>query len=106
MVRDDVNSERVDRGETVSFRPGSFEPNALGDASPVKLGATKIVRWLKQLLVGLSFAAIVLFVCSSLTRNGEAAGSPPNILASVEAASFSAQQGKTKFDPAKPHQLR
>ena len=106
MVGDDVNSEIVDRGETVSFRPGSFKANASGDASPAKLGATKIVRGLKQLLAGLFFAAMVLFVCSSLTRRGEAAGSPPNISASVEPASFSGAQGNTKFDHAKHNQLK
>jgi c(7)-type cytochrome triheme protein len=106
MVRDEVNNERLARGVGVLFRPWSFEPEALGDLSPGSGGATKTVRALKQLLVGLFFAAIVLFVCSSLTRRGEAAGSPPNILASAEAASFSAQQGKTKFDHAKHNQLK
>src|SRR5260370_28129578 len=37
---------------------------------------------------------------------GEAAGWPPIILASVEAASFAAPQGKTKFDHSKHNQLK
>jgi c(7)-type cytochrome triheme protein len=106
MIRDDVNNERVSRRKSVSFPPGCFKPNALGNLSQVKSGARKSVRALKQLLVCLSLAAIVLFVCSSQARKGEAAGAPPNVPASVEAAPVSGPQGNTKFNHAKHNQLK
>jgi c(7)-type cytochrome triheme protein len=101
-----VNTKKLDGGETFSYPPQSLESNARGDFSPVRPSASKSVRVLKQLVGVLAVVALVLFVFSSVTRKSEAAGWPPNILASVEAASLSAPQGKTKFDHAKHNQLK
>jgi c(7)-type cytochrome triheme protein len=101
-----VNSKKLDGGQTPGYPPQHLESNALGDFSPVRPSAAKTVRMLKQLVVVLAVVALIPFAASSFTRRGEAAGSLPRIAASVEASSFSAPQGKTKFDHAKHNQLK
>lgn len=101
-----MKDEKIEESETLTYRPRSFESNAIGDLSPVRPSGSTIVRTLKQVVVVLAVSAIVLFASSpSLTRKSEAAGATPNTGASVKASSFSAPQGKNKFDHAKHNQL-
>ena len=63
------------------------------------------VRALKQAVVVLAALGMGLSA-SSVNRNSEAANLLPKFDFSVEAASFSATQSKTKFDHAKHNQLK
>jgi len=92
--------------KTLTYRSRTVESNAIGGPSPVRRSGSTIVRALKQVVVVIAVLAIGLSASSSLTRKSEAIDSLPNIEASVGAASFSAAQGKTKFDHAKHNQLK
>jgi len=65
----------------------------------------RLVRAMKQLIVGLFFAAIVLVVCLPVAGTIEAAEGQPHGFASIDPLS-SASQGITKFDHAKHTQLK
>lgn len=106
MVGDKLKDEKIEESETLTYRPRSFESNAIGDLSPVRPSGSTIARALKQVVVVLAVSAIVLFASSpSLTRKSEAAGATPNTDASVKASLVAAPQGKTKFDHAMHGQL-
>lgn len=105
-VGDKLRDEKIEEKETLACRSRTFESNAIGDLSPVRRSGSTIVRALKQVVVVLAVLAIVLSASPAFTRKSEATDSLPNIEASVEAASFSAAQGKAKFDHAKHNQLK
>jgi c(7)-type cytochrome triheme protein len=93
--------EVIKKDGTQLFPPESSLESKLRPES-----SSKTVRAVKQIVILSSLAALVIYVVSSSTRKGEAAGPQPSIAASVEAASFSEPQGNSKFDHAKHNQVK
>ena len=100
-----MRNEKIEKTETLRCRFRTFESNAIGDLPPVRGSGSISVRALKQAVVVLAALGLGLSA-SSLNRNSKAANLLPNIEFSVEAASASAAQGKTKFDHTKHNQLK